>query len=106
MDPIIREAKKSLRTSDMHVLKSCIKTLYGMEYGNNAHTYKTIFLEACRYSNMEVIIYLIQAYYDGLGDIEQMALRQMFIYGKYRTFNNKNLDSQRYNDNILPLFRI
>ena len=105
MDPIIKDAKKSLRTSDLHELNSCVKSLYSMEYGNNVYTFKTLFLEACRYSNMEVIIYLVQAYFDGLSDMEQISLRQMFIYGKYRTSNNIQIDTNEYNDNILPLFR-
>ena len=105
MNLLIKDAKNSLRTSDLHELNSCVKSLYSMEYGNNVYTFKTLFLEACRYSNMEVIIYLVQAYFDGLSDMEQISLRQMFIYGKYRTFNNVHIDSRGYNDNILPLFR-
>ena len=93
MDPIIRDARKSLRTSDLHELNACVKYLYGMEYGNNVYTYKTLFLDACGYSNMEVIIYLVQAYFDGLSDMEQIALRQMFYI---RQIQNLQQHQNRY----------
>lgn len=56
---------------------------------------------ACTYQRKSTIIFLLQSYYDVFSDIEKIALRQCFQYGKFLLKDKEMIDW--YNMFVLPL---
>ena len=77
----VNEIKKAVFVQD-HV---GLKTIYE----NNLHRdVSDLFIKSlyysCQYNRKTTIIFLLQAYFDIFSEIEKIALRQSFVYGKYK----------------------
>lgn len=88
----LREIKDSVYTQDHYTLKTI--------YSNNQQSdlsekrdLSDLFIKslyyACQYDRKTTIIFLLQAYFDIFSEIEKIALRQSFTYGKYKIKDNE-----------------
>jgi len=79
-----------------------LKTIYG---NNLQRDMSDLFIKslyyACQYNLKSTIIFLSQAYFDIFSEIEKIALRQSFAYGKYKIKDNEL--KKWYSANIMPL---
>lgn len=106
---IINNAKDLIRLNDIYSLKTSYKDI--LSTGNDyqlsiPYIYQQLFLYACNKGTQELIIWFIKLYYEIFSVVEQTALRQLFIYGKYRTKKNKMINTKWYNSEILPLMKV
>tara|TARA_Y100000590_G_C15451960_1_gene913055 strand:- start:191 stop:562 length:372 start_codon:yes stop_codon:yes gene_type:complete len=69
--------------------------------------FKQLFLYACRNGTSEILALLFQLYFTILDEIQQIALRQMFHYGKYIIIKRKNSEelTEWYDSCVLESMR-
>jgi hypothetical protein len=94
----------AIYVEDHIALKTLYKETRELEYDINiSDLFLKLFFSACIQNRKNTIIFLFQCYFDLFTQVEQIALRQSFFYGKYR-IKNKQL-TQWYSDTILPIIR-
>jgi len=104
---IIKAGKHLIRLNDIITLEESCKNLPETDYQlSKTHIYQKLFLHACKYGTTEIIIWFIQLYYELFGDIQRIALRQLFIYGKHVSLKNRMIETNWYKEYILPIMRI
>tara|TARA_B100000925_G_scaffold286521_1_gene264388 strand:- start:683 stop:1045 length:363 start_codon:yes stop_codon:yes gene_type:complete len=71
--------------------------------------FKLIFNHSCSRGNKELIEWFLELYLNYFNDIEKIAARQLFFYGKYVIINesrynikNKNSLIHWYDTNVIP----
>lgn len=71
---------------------------------NYSYIFQKLFIHACATESKEIIIYLIQMYFEIFNSVTQIALRQSFFYGKYMIKRDDDLVDW-YSDHIIPLIK-
>ena len=72
---------------------------------NIPYIYKSLFLYSCLHGTREILIWFMELYYE-LGVVEQIALRQLFFYGKHVSKKNKIVPNDWFDNYIIPLIKI
>ena len=106
---IIIRGKDIIRVNDIKELNNLYQQLGNITEDDyqlsGAYIYQQLFTYACQYGSTDMIIWFIQMYYEVFSDIERIALRQMFIHGKYVAHRNICINNKWYNQCIIPLIR-
>lgn len=83
---ILRTCKRFIDANDMDVLHTYYRELMTREFPEEpdwAWIFQKTYLHACLRGNAEVAQWLHEALYPMLDPIQQIALRQVFPYGRY-----------------------
>ena len=106
---IISRGKDIIRVNDIKELNNLYQQLGNITEDDyqlsGAYIYQQLFTYACQYGSTDMIIWFIQMYYEVFSDMEKIALRQMFIHGKYVAHRNKCINNKWYNQCIMPLIK-
>ena len=106
---IIYIGKDRINHMDKHGLKEILLRANKQETDyrfNYAYIYQKLFSYSCLKGQQNIIIFLVQIYFDFLSLCDQLALRQNVFYGKYiLPKTNKNLLCW-YNNYIIPIFTL
>jgi len=98
---ILRRGMDAVETEDHLKLKDLYE-----EHGTSrdaGELYIRLLYHACTKRCRSTIIFLVRQYYEIFNDIEQIAIRQCFFYGKYK-MRDKG-DRKWYDEFVLPLVR-
>jgi len=98
---ILRRGMEAVETQDHYKLKDLYE-----EHGTSkdaGELYIRLLYHACTKRRRSTIIFLVRQYYEIFNDIEQIAIRQSFFYGKYK-MSDKG-DRKWYDECVLPLVR-
>lgn len=106
---IIKRGKNIIRVNDvkgLHDLYRDISQITNNDYQLSvAYIYQQLYTYACQFGSEDMLIWFIEIYYEIFSDMEKIALRQMFIYGKYVANRNKCINNKWYNQCIIPLIK-
>ena len=106
---IISRGNDIIRVNDIKELNNLYQQLGNITEDDyqlsGAYIYQQLFTYACQYGSTDMIIWFIQMYYEVFSDMEKIALRQMFIHGKYVAHRNKCINNKWYNQCIMPLIK-
>tara|TARA_B100000900_G_C20393921_1_gene639816 strand:- start:286 stop:642 length:357 start_codon:yes stop_codon:yes gene_type:complete len=90
---IINEIKRLINIHDSTEVKKYIYEILNdtnKEYNlNYAYIFKDIFNHACLKGNKDLIKWFLDIYKLYFSDVEKIALRQIFYYGKYIIINDR-----------------
>lgn len=102
----IKSGKDSIRYNSIKELNQMLEEINKPnEYEiNRAFLYKDLFLYACKYGTKDILIWFIELYYE-FNVIEQIALRQIFFYGKYVANKNKSVSNGWFTNYVIPLIK-
>ena len=105
MNDILENYKKHIKNDNIKALNSYSEYLVNTENMNFGYIYQKMFNYACQFGSMNIIVWFIQVYYEFFTNMEQIALRQSFVYGKYIMNKNNMIDKKWYIENVLELFK-
>ena len=91
----------AVEAQDHHKLKDLYE-----EHGPSkdaGELYIRVLYHACAKSRRSTVIFLVRQYYEIFDEIQQIAMRQCFFYGKYK-MRDKG-DRKWYDECVLPLVR-
>ena len=102
----IKSGKDSIRYNSIKELNHMLEEINKPnEYEiNRAFLYKDLFLYACKYGTKDILIWFIELYYE-FNVIEQIALRQIFFYGKYVANKNISFSNRLFTNYVIPLIK-
>jgi len=102
----IKSGKDSIRYNSIKELNQMLEKINKPnEYEiNRAFLYKDLFLYACKHGTKDILIWFIELYYE-FNVIEQIALRQIFFYGKYVANKNKHVSNGWFTNYVIPLIK-
>lgn len=100
---IITQARNYIKNGDLIALQTCGKSATNRAV-NIHYIFQMLFNCVCRYGTPEMLIWLVQVYYE-FDVVNQIALRQLFFYGKVLTQKNNLIETSWFNDHILILVR-
>jgi len=103
---VIKNCKNFINNNDLYELKQYYNHILDLkiEYNINLeYLFKEVFYCACYTLNKEIILWLISIY-NTFDDITKIALRQIFIYGKY-IFINKCKDDTKTNTELVKWYQ-
>ena len=91
-----------------------IQNINDFEYHiNQLDIFKQAFNHACIRGNRDLISWFLEAYLTYFNDIEKIAIRQLFFYGKYLIINEKRHQIRDkedllhwYEEKIIPKIKI
>ena len=61
------------------------------------------FLKSC-FQARDILIWFIELYYE-FSVVEQIALRQIFFYGKYIATKNRRVNTNWFSNHVIPLIK-
>ena len=111
---IINDIKNLIDQSNVQGVKDyindTINEIQKLDYNiDRLDIFKSIFNHSCSRGNRELIEWFLELYLNHFNDIEKIAIRQLFFYGKYVIINesrynikNKNSLIYWYENNVLP----
>ena len=106
---IINEGKNYIKYNDLKGLESIYYHIAASTNDyliNGVYVFRNLYIYACQYGTRETLIWFIELFYEVFSDIERIALRQLFIYGKYTMRRNRCISVGWYNDSIISLVKI
>ena len=89
---ILKNCKQIIDKGSLNALKQYYNEIqqYDLDYDINiSYIYSQVYNYSCIKGNKNVILWLIQLYL-GFDEMTQIALRQMFVYGKYLLIKKEN----------------
>tara|TARA_A100001015_G_C14758788_1_gene620505 strand:+ start:20 stop:352 length:333 start_codon:yes stop_codon:yes gene_type:complete len=104
---ILKKGKKYIELNSTKDLTYLIDEINSIQDYNlsTPHLFKSLFLYTCSHGTREILIWFMELYYE-LGTVEQIALRQLFFYGKHLSKKNKLVPNDWFDINIIPLIKI
>ena len=90
---IINDIKKFIDQNDVQGVKDyindTINEMLKLDYKiDRLDIFKNIFNHSCSRGNKELIEWFLELYLNHFSDIEKIAIRQLFFYGKYIIMND------------------
>ena len=105
----ISDGKEYIRMNDIKSLEQIYRDISEIPQNDyqlsGPYIFQQLFTYACQYASQETLIWFIRMYYEIFNDLEKIALRHMFIHGKYVSFRNSGLKKNWYNQCIIPLIK-
>jgi hypothetical protein len=77
----VLEAKQLVERGDLTSLKAYIEMV--TEEVDEAYLFHRVFLHACLKKKQEIVTWLQEEYFKTMDPIQQIALRQIFPYGRH-----------------------
>jgi len=105
---LIRQSRECIKAHSLDDLKSLCKRadVLSREGACSIVTlYKLLMNNTCIYGTQEMVVWLMEVFFEYFAPIDRMAMRQLFFYSKQLTKRNKNVDTRWFNDFVLPLVR-
>jgi len=105
---LIRQSRQCIKAHSLEDLKSVCKraeVLSREGVCSMVTLYKKFMNNICIYGTQEMVVWLIEVFFEYFNEVDRMALRHLFFYSKHLTKRNKNVDTRWFNDFVLPLVR-
>ena len=102
----IKSGKDSIRYNSIKELNQMLEEINKPnEYEiNRTFLYKDLFLYACKHGTRDILIWFIELYYE-FSVVEQIALRQIFFYGKYIATKNRRVNTNWFSNHVISLVK-
>ena len=106
---IIRRGRTCIKNHNLEGLKNLCKGVVGLSRERRVSTislYKLFLNNVCIYGTQEMVVWLVELFFEYFNEIDRMALRQLFFYSKRLTERNKGIDTAWFDEFVLAAMRV
>jgi len=104
---VIRRGRACIKNHNLEGLRYLCKDVVGSSSRvSTISLYKLFLNNVCIYGTQEMVVWLVELFFEYFNEIDRMALRQLFFYSKRLTERNKGIDTAWFDEFVLAAMRV